>query len=88
MFEFRVVEDGEEKVIFQLSKEEILRKITYFGVLTFLGREVNRVRIPKSYLGLIFNWLTAGAVTDAVMKLAFPKKANIIDIQTGDEVSD
>lgn len=73
MFEFRMVEDGEEKVIFQISKKDLVKKIACFGVFTFVGGEVNRIRVPKSYIGLIFNWITAGAITDAVIRLAFPK---------------
>lgn len=87
MFELRIVENGEEKVILKFSKEELMKRIAHLGVLTFFGREVNRIRVPRSFIGLIFNWITAASVSDAVIRLAFPKKAEIIDIQTG-EVND
>lgn len=57
-----------------IQKEAIMKGIAKFGILTIVGGELNRVRPPKRNIGLVFNWFTAMAVTEAIMNLAFKDK--------------
>ena len=59
---------------FEISMEDIAKKVTQIGVFSFIGREVNRVRPPKRNVGLIINWMTAAAVTDGIMALVYGNK--------------
>lgn len=88
--EFEKKSDENEKVI-DIELDKVIRNVTHFGVLSFIGREVNRVRPPKRNIGLVFNWMTALCVTDAIMELVFPKKVatekeSVVDCEEFSEV--
>ena len=57
-----------------IPKEKVMQGIAKFGILTIVGGELNRVRPPKRNIGLVFNWFTAMAVTEAIVGLAFKEK--------------
>lgn len=80
--------DGEEKKekVFEITKEQVIEKIAHLGVFSFVGREVNRIRPAKRNIGLIFNWITAAALTDAIMAVAFPKK--VVEVREVKETED
>ena len=82
--EIRLKGEKEDKVkTFEIPFNSVVKNITHLGVISFIGKEVNRVRPPKRNIGFIFNWMTAVAVADAIMSLAFPKeKVDIIDVET------
>lgn len=90
--EFEKKSDENEKVI-DIELDKVIRNVTHFGVLSFVGREVNRVRPPKRNIGLVFNWMTALCVTDAIMELVFPKKVaaeneSVVDCEEFSEVKE
>ena len=64
----------ETKKIFEISTGRLVKGITRLSVLSFVMREIARVRPPKRNAGVILNWMGAFAITDALMNLAFPKK--------------
>lgn len=70
-----VIENKEKnfKKEFDITAEQMAKAITHVGVLNFVGKEINRVRPPKRNIGLVFNWMTAMTVTDAIISLVFPK---------------
>ena len=67
----KVTITSDEKVLreYDIPTDKIIRGITKLGVFSFVGREVMRVRPPKRNIGVIFNWLTAAAVTDCIMEI-------------------
>ena len=62
--------DNEKVKEFEIPTDRIVRGITKLGVFSFMGREVMRVRPPRRNVGVIFNYMTAAAITDAIMALA------------------
>ena len=85
--EIRVKGEKEEKVkSFDIPVAKVMQGITHIGVISFIGREVNRVRPPKRNIGMIFNWMTAIAVSDAIMNVIFPEKKeeaaeDVVDVE-------
>ena len=81
--------------VIDIELDKVIRNVTHLGVLSFVGREVNRVRPPKRNIGLVFNWMTAFCVTDAIMELVFPKKVatdetkeDVVDCEDFSEVKE
>ena len=72
--EIKIKGKEEDSKVFEIHVERVIKGITKFSVLSFIGKEINRVRPPRRNIGSIINWMGAFAVTDAVMNLAFPKK--------------
>ena len=75
--------ENEEKIKeFEIPTEKIVKGITKLGVFSFVSREVMRVRPPKRNIGVIFNWMTAVAVTDAIIELGegmfFKKEPEVV----------
>ena len=62
--------DNEKVKEFEIPTDRIIRGFTKLGVFSFMGREVMRVRPPRRNVGVIFNYMTAAAITDAIMALA------------------
>lgn len=89
---FGELEEGKEnEKVIDIELDKVIRNVTHLGVLSFVGREVNRVRPPKRNIGLVFNWMTAFCVTDAIMELVFPKKVaaekeSVVDCEDFSEV--
>lgn len=89
-----IIENKEKdfKKEFEINGSDVMKRLTQISVFSFIGREVNRVRPPKRNIGLVFNWMAAAAVTDAVMNLienGFEKKEEKpveIKCQTVEEV--
>ena len=75
--------ENEEKIKeFDIPTEKIVKGITKLGVFSLVSREVMRVRPPKRNVGVIFNWMTAVAVTDAIIELGegmfFKKEPEVV----------
>lgn len=81
-FKFEITDDGKNKVEeTKVYTKKLIRGITHIGLFSFIGNEINHIRPPKRNIGLVFNLITAAAVSEAIMQAVFPKEAAEVEVQ-------